>query len=452
MWWRKRPSDTKALEGADREGEFSPGALEVLQAPPSPVGRAISIAIMSFAAIAVAWMFLAHMDVVVTAQGRVVPAGRVKVIQPMEAGVVRAIRVRDGQNVRKGEVLIELDATATQADRERLLREVAQAQIEVARLKAQLAGSEELEDLPAGLDQAIVETERQLLASRLNERTQKLAVLDSDIARRQADRDAIQSAVRKLESAVPLMRKRLYKQQALAKKKFISELTIIESQLELINQEKELEVQRHRLQESSATLTAAKRQREQAEAEFRSQGLAELADAARRRDAAAQELVKVEQRRWLQELRAPVDGVVQQLAISTVGGVVTAAQMLMVIVPEDIGLEVEAQVLNKDIGFVEAGQRAAVKVETYPFTRHGFVEGKLQWVGRDAVTDPQNGSIYPVRIALADTRVPNVVNGQRGSVAPGMAVSADIAIGKRRVLEYFLTPLLRYKEESLRER
>ena len=124
----------------------------------------------------------------------------------------------------------------------------------------------------------------------------------------------------------------------------------------------------------------------------------------------------------------------------------------MVVVPADIRLEVEAQVLNKDIGFIEAGQLAAVKFETYSFIRHGYIEGTLEWVGNDAVADPELGAVYPVRISLADLQMPNEIDGRRGVVAPGMSVTADIAIGKRRVLDYFLAPILRYKEESLRER
>ena len=180
--------------------------------------------------------------------------------------------------------------------------------------------------------------------------------------------------------------------------------------------------------------------------------LAALAEASRRNAAVTQELVKVEKKKSLQRLRAPIDGVVQQLAVNTIGGVVTAAQTLMVIVPAEGDLEIDAKVLNKDIGFVRVGQRAAVKFETYQFTRHGFIEGTMQWVGNDAMSDPQLGLVFPVRILLSDTRLPNVVNGRRGVVAPGMSVTADIAIGSRRVLEYFLAPILRYKQESLRER
>ncbi len=450
--WREQ-SHRQELARAEREGiEFLPAALEVLEKPPSPLGRMISISIMAFATIAAAWMFFSHIDVVVTAQGRVIPSGRVKVIQPAEAGIVRSIEVRDGQQVRKGELLIELDATTTTADRERLARELLETKIDAARLRAQLQGDAESFELPEGVNEQVASTQRELLLSRLKEQAEQLIAFESDIAGRQAERNAIQAAIEKLEKALPLLKRRLRKKQSLKKRGFVSDVEIIESKLEVINHEKELNVQRYRLVEADATLRVAMSQRKQREAEFRSQMLADLSDAESRRNVLAQELIKAEQRRSLQQLRSPVDGTVQQLAVNTIGGVVTAAQTLMVVVPADIRLEVEAQVLNKDIGFIEAGQLAAVKFETYSFTRHGYIDGTLEWVGNDVVADPELGAVYPVRISLADLQMPNEINGRRGIVAPGMSVTADIAIGKRRVLDYFLAPILRYKEESLRER
>lgn len=445
----------KKAPAARRKGaemDFLPAALEVLEKPPSPIGRAVSITLMLFAALAVAWMYFSAMDVVVTAQGQVIPSGHVKLIQAPDAGIVRAIKVRDGQIVKKGEELVELDSTTTTADHARLWREHLEAGTEVARLKAQLASDPDSFQPPIDIEVSIADTQRSLLISRLQEQEEKLAGLDHDIARRGADRDAIRSTVVKLEKTLPLMKQRLEKNQSLARKQFLSELNVMDNELEVINQENELQIQRHRLAESEASLAVAIRQRKQLQAEFRAETLAALAEASRRHAAVTQELVKVEQKQSLQRLHAPIDGVVQQLAINTIGGVVTPAQTLMVIVPADGDLEIDAKVLNKDIGFVRVGQRAAVKFETYQFTRHGFIEGTMQWVGNDAMNDPQLGLVFPVRILLSETRVPNKVNGQRGSVAPGMSVTADIAIGSRRVLEYFLAPILRYKEESLRER
>ena len=163
-----------------------------------------------------------------------------------------------------------------------------------------------------------------------------------------------------------------------------------------------------------------------------------------------QELKKATQRSDLQDLIAPVDGVVARLAIHTVGGVVKPAEAVMTIVPMDEQLEVEAQVLNKDIGFVEVGQPAEVKLETFPFTRYGIIEGSVIDVSSDAVQDEKQGFIYPTRVAL--TRATMEVNGKTVNLAPGMTATVEIKTGTRRAIEFILAPLLRYGSESMRER
>jgi hemolysin D len=154
----------------------------------------------------------------------------------------------------------------------------------------------------------------------------------------------------------------------------------------------------------------------------------------------------------MQTLRAPIDGVVQQLAVTTVGGVVTAAQPILTVVPENTPLEVEAQVLNRDIGHLRVGQRVINKVETYDFTRYGYIEGEVQWVGTDAVQDQKLGLVYPVRIKLAHMQTPNEVNGNKGVVTAGMNITSDIRTDERRLIEYLIAPMLRYKQEAMRER
>jgi hemolysin D len=238
----------------------------------------------------------------------------------------------------------------------------------------------------------------------------------------------------------------------MAKTGHLAQSSVLETQLELMNADKELAVQANRLKESQAGYQTAVQQRLQAVAEFKARSSNELADAVKRQNAAEQELVKANQRWTQQTLRAPVDGVVQQLAVTTVGGVVTSAQPLLTLVPEQSALEIEAQVMNRDIGHLQVGQRVINKIETFDFTRYGFVDGEVLWVGTDAVQDQKLGLVYPVRIRLNQTRTPNAVNGRYGEVSAGMNVTADIRTDERRMLEYLLAPMLRYQQEALRER
>lgn len=163
-----------------------------------------------------------------------------------------------------------------------------------------------------------------------------------------------------------------------------------------------------------------------------------------------QELIKAESRGRFMTLTAPVDGVVQQLSVHTVGGVVTPAQPLLVIVPGDNPFEVEAFIQNKHIGFVNAGQEAEVKIETFPFTKYGTIPATIIQVSNDAIQDEKRGLIYAARVALS--RATMAVEEKTVNLTSGMAVTVEIKTGKRRLIEYFLSPLLQYENESLRER
>ncbi len=431
--------------------QFGSPALAMQMRPPFWVMRMVSLGICAMTLMAIVFACLAEMDIVVTAQGKVIPAGKSKVIQPLETGIVRSIFVRDGQQVKAGDILLQLDPTNTGADRSRLQREYWEGEAEVARANALLSGRTELARVP-GMPSDIALNQTAILQSRLLEQRAKLAGLDADIGKRGADADAIGSSLEQLRSSLPLIQQKHAMREELARTGHIARTSVIETQMELMNAQKEQAVQGNRLKESKASQQASLEQRTQAEAEFRSRISSELMEATKKRDSTRQELVKANQRLELQTLKAPIDGTVQQLAVTTVGGVVTAAQPLLTIVPTDSPLELEAQVLNRDIGHVHVGQRVINKVETYDFTRYGYIEGEVQWVGTDAVQDQKLGLVYPIRVKLAQMQTPNRVNGNPGLVTAGMNITADIRADHRRLIEYFIAPLLRYKQEALRER
>lgn len=431
--------------------QFSSAALTAMAQPPSYVVRMVSLAICAMAGMALVFSYLAQMDVVISAQGKVIPAGKSKVVQPLETAVVRAIAVRDGQEVKAGDVLVELDLTSSGADRDRVQRELWEAKAEVLRATAQLAGRGQF-SAPTDMPAEVAVNQLAVLQSRLAEQHAKLAALDAELSKRKADAAAIGSGLAQQRVSVPLMQQKYNMREELAKTGHVAQTGVIESKMELINAEKELAVQSNRLLESQAGYTAAQEQRSQAVAEFRAKASGELLEATKKRDAAEQEFIKVSRRLALQTLRSPIDGVVQQLAVTTVGGVVTAAQPLMTIVPADTPLELEAQVVNRDIGHIRVGQRVINKVETFDFTRYGYIEGEVLWVGTDAVQDQKMGPVFPVRIKLNSTQTPTALNGQAGLIKAGMSVTADIRTDQRRLIDYLLAPMLRYKQEALRER
>jgi hemolysin D len=431
--------------------QFSSAALAIQMRPPQTVLRMASLGICAMTLIAIVFTCFAQIDIVVSSQGKVIPSGKSKVMQPLEAGIVRTIAVRDGQSVKAGDVLLELDSTNTDADRDRIQREVWESQADMLRATAQLAGQYGFKP-PADMPKEIAANQSAMLQGRAAEQQAKLASLDADLAKRNADTQAIASNIAQLQNSLPLIKQKHQMREDLAKTGHVAQTGLIETRLELINAEKELAVQGNRLNESKASFNAAQQQRLQAVAEFRARTSTELVEAMKKHDAASQELLKASQRRDLQTLRAPIDGVVQQLSVTTVGGVVTAAQPLLTIVPENTQLELEAQVMNRDIGHVKVGQRVINKVETYDFTRYGYIEGEVLWVGTDAVQDPKLGLVYPVRIKLSQMETPTMVNGRKGLVTAGMNITADIRTDQRRLIEYFIAPLIRYKQQALRER
>ena len=430
---------------------FSSAALALQIRPPSYVVRMVTLGICAMTAIGLLFASFAKMDIVISAQGKVIPAGKSKVVQSLEAGVVRAVHVRDGQTVKAGDVLIELDPTSTGADRDRLQREYWSAQAEVLRSTSQLAGKIDFAS-SAAMPSEIKANQLAMLQGRMEEQQAKMAAMEADLSKRKADVEAIQTNITQLKNSLPLIAQKYQMREELAKTGHIAQMAVLDSKLELINAEKELAVQGSRLKESTANYQAALDQQSQAMAEFRARTSTELVEAVKKRDAAQQEYIKANQRWTQQTLRAPIDGVVQQLAVTTVGGVVSAAQPLLTVVPENTPLEIEAQVVNRDVGHLRVGQQVINKVETYDFTRYGYIDGEVLWVGTDAVQDQKLGLVYPVRIKLAQTETVHSVNGRKGLVTAGMNVTADIRTDERRMIEYLLAPMLRYKQEALRER
>jgi hemolysin D len=436
-----------------QEIEFLPAALEVLEAPPSPTARWFLLGIVAFALATLAWSIVATVDVIASSQGRIFPTGKVKVVQPAETGVVRAIHVRDGEAVVAGQHLIALEFTGADAARTQIMADLTAAKLDRARLTALDGDAERPESafvLPDGVPAEVATAQRRLMASRAAERRAQIAALEAELARQNASLQSIDAQVSKLQAAIPLLARRVEARRILTEKEIGSVLTFLEIRQQLVELEHELLVQRSRRQEALASLRAAESQRARAEAEFGRAIQTELADAEKRVWQLTQELAKAEQRVALQALAAPVDGVIQQLAVNTLGGVVTPAQPLLVVVPKDSRLEVEAMVLNRDIGFVGPGQRAVVKIETFNFTKYGSLEGTVLAVSQDAIEDKAQGLVYPAKIGI--DRQAMLIDGRTVPLSPGMAVTVEIKTEERRLIEYFLAPLIRYREEALRER
>ncbi|MFT3736955.1 MAG: HlyD family type I secretion periplasmic adaptor subunit [Rhodocyclaceae bacterium] len=451
--WQNR----RAMQGpgyTTHEAHFLPAALALQETPVSPAPRIAMWLLIAFALLALLWAIFGRIDVVASAQGRIVPNDRVKTLQSLERATVKAIHVTDGQAVKAGDVLVELDATFTQADQDRLTSELHSARLQVQRAKALLealdSGRMPSLNKTDSADELLRVQAQSLLASQYSEYQAKRTRLASDIAQREAELRSTQEQVRKLEQTVPIARQRAEDYKNLAHQNFVSRHGYLEKEQARIELEGDLANQRSKLQEIEAALQSARSQQMSLLTETRRSALDNANEGVQKTASLEQELRKATSRNADTRLVAPVDGTVQQLSVHTVGGVVKEAEPLMIIVPRDNPLEIEAMIENKDIGFVNAGQVAAVKVETFQYTKYGTIPATVTSVSTDAINDEKRGLIYTARVKMS--RASLEVEGKTVNLSPGMAVGVEIKTGRRRVIEYFLSPLIQYSQESLRER
>lgn len=452
--WQRR-KEMAPPERLPHEAQFLPATLALQETPVHPAPRMAMGAILLFAIIALLWAVLGHVDVVATATGKVIPDSRSKVIQPMETANIHAIYVKDGQAVKIGDPLIDLDATAAQADVERLENDLSNARYERTRAIAMLDAIEQnhlpvLSSIPDQDDTVRLEAEQRLILGQYQEFRAKVDQLDAEISRREAKRRSILAIVEKIQQTLPIAKQRSEDYKNLLDKNFVSKHGYLQMEQARIEQERDLAAQKEKQAEILASRIEAERQKGRLIAETKRELLDQKHKATQLSATLEQELLKAENRGKLLHLTAPVEGTVQQLAVHTVGGVVTSAQPLMVIVPQDNPLEVEAFVPNKDIGFIRQGQSAQVKVETFTFTKYGIVEGEVVHVSSDAIQDEKLGLIFSARVRLKKDTI--WVEDRPVKLSPGMAVTVEIKTGKRRLIEYFLGPLIQYSSESLRER
>lgn len=449
----------------DNELEFLPAALEIQETPPLAASRYILWGIMLFFTIAIGWASVGEIDIVGIAQGKVVPSGRVKVIQPLEPGVVRGILVTEGEYVRAGQTLIELDTTSTGADRDQLKDQQLAMKLDRARLLGLLdnlhndQGPMTSDKGPVTTDRftdlsdanpAQIRLQKNRMRSRLGEYQARLATLEEEGRQRRAEYGAITRRIEQLDATIPLITERVASLKDLLDKDLVPRVQYLELEQERIRQVKERDIQRENQAGLTAAIAGIEKQRNAHRAEFETGLLNELSELEQRITAIDQELIKADQRIALQKLVSPVAGSVHQLAIHTVGGVVTPAQELMHIVPEENALEIEAWLPNKDIGFVHKGQAAEIKVETFPFTRYGTLSGEVIQVSDDATADEHLGLVYATRVRPAKTAMR--IDERLIHLSPGMAVTVEVKMGKRKLIEFVLSPLIRYRDEAMRER
>ena len=422
------------------ERAFLPAALEIVETPPSPTWRATALIIVGFLASALVWAAFDHMDIIAVAEGKLVPVGQVKVVQPLETAVIKAIHVEEGSHVVKGDVLIELDPTDTSANLESLRYDHTQALLDAEAGRILLAGSGvDAFTAPQGANPVLVAAMRDQTREELARFEASMAAIEAQRQQREAAIRSARAQQKVLSEVIPLLSERHRELQGLWERGAGTKPPVLAVLQELIEKKGNLVSLEQQEEQARADIVALEANARGTLTQFRATASDRRLKALQRASELDQQIIKEEMREDRRRLVAPVDGTVQELKIHTVGAVVTTADKLATIVPDGTPLIIEAYVENKDIGFVREGQVAEVKVDAYPFTRYGTLQARLDQIGKDAVNDDEKGLRFPARLVPASMELP--INGEVRQLMPGMTTEVEIKTGRRTVLDFVLAPV-----------
>jgi hemolysin D len=466
----KQPSGLSALER-----EFLPPLLEIQETPPSPTQRKVLWTIIALVVVLIAWACVGEISITSTAPGKFIPDGRVKQMQPLESAIVKSIRVKEGQHVEQGDLLIELDPTINEAELKANSRKFTFNRLEQTRLAAELTHSKPsyTKDQPkewVAFEESSRKAREQAHAAKLAEA--KAAVEDKANALAAAE-----ATLKKYEETGVIAAEREASARPLVDTGAISKLDYLQLKQELIANQNDLTAQQKTVAQSRAALSEAEHRSTQVERDRVAQLYSDLDQKVSDEPSLKGNMDKSAQLYELKWLNAPVSGIVQRIEVTTIGQVVSPAQNLITIVPDGTPLIVEATLSNQDIGYVKVGHSVEIKVDTFPFQKYGSLKGTLVWISADAEekgsesNDPETrsgkgsndpgkasnspssgnaGYSYKVHIRPEETSF--VVDGKRTPILPGMTVQADIITDHRRVIEFFLSPVIKYLDEGLKVR
>lgn len=454
--WRAETARRKGLTGRRKRGaetQFLPEALEIVETPPSPIGRLVLWVIILAFVLALVWSIWGKIDIVATAAGRIVPKGQTQTVEAPETGIVKKINVRNGDKVEAGDILLELDATIASADSDAVDNELRQAQTRAAIAKGLISflnnGTTRFER-PEGISDAVANVSRRQLSSRVRAYDEERLLLVEERNRIIASKKGVLKEISKIKDTLPLMQRRMKSYQDLADEGLAPRVEALRLQEELISRERDFEIAQGRVIETDSAIAAADRRLLLLSKQFRRDALAELAEAEAIKSDREEAVKKASIRNSWQTIRAPVDGTIVGTQVFTIGDVIEPGATLMMIAPENEELIVEVMILNKDIGFVRLGDPASVKIEAYPFTRYGLIEGELTLISADAMIDERLGPVFLAEVHLSK---PYVGEGElKRDIQSGMNATAEVKTGDRRIIDFILSPIAKASSEAARER
>lgn len=459
----KKVAHKPRIIGVDPQ-DFSPSLLRIQSRPPAPFASVMLRLLLVLLLALILWAAFGKLDIVATAQGKLIPQTYVKIVQPFEQGMISEILVSEGQHVEAGQILMRLDTTMSDADGKAINADYLVKQIALRRIDAELA-DKEFKRQRNDPDTLYNESLAQYRANRLAYQT----ALDQERSthdKAKSDLAAAQQARTKLTETLPHYREQAKAYADMAKEGYISKLAATDKERELIEKEQDLKTQEHIIASAQATLASSSRKLAQISADYRQRLQTERADISGRLDKTQAEFDKQQYRHDLLELKASQDGIVKDVATHTIGTVISPGTILLTLVPKDEILRAEVWVSNEDVGFIHQGAPTKIKFASYQFQKYGMVDGEVAHLSADATDNTQqgagqsapptakspNGQAFAYR-ALVDLKAQELlVDGVRHALSPGMQVTAEIHLGTRTILEYLLSPVTGAFQEAGRER
>jgi len=421
--------------------EFKPLLIEIEDKPLNPLGRIILYLVLAIMIFATAWLILAKVDVVVSAQGKVIPSGEIKILKPLESGVVSKIFVKESDKVKKGDILIQIDPTVTDASLSSKQDDLAVINSDIALLEAlineSILSKDELNKLNSS-QISLYNSQKQILASTYESNKAKLNSAKLDIKANESEVNRLSLLLGKEEEAKTRLQKVL---DLIAKKEYE------EVSKNIINLKEQKDIALYRLKESNKKLEEIIEENEKAIKTIKSSWIETSLNKEKEKRELSAQINAILFSNKTQQIKSPVDGFVGKLLTHTEGGVVSPNDNLISIVPSDAPLIIKANVLNKDIGFLKLGQEVAVKIDTFSFQKYGLLYGNIIEISKDAIEDEKLGLIYEIKIKPKSLDIK--VDGEIKRLEIGMSVIAEVKTGKRRVIELFIYPIIKYMDEGL---
>jgi len=433
--------------------QFKPAIIAIQDEPASPAGRLVAWTLCLIILIAIVWSCLAKIDIIATATGQIVPVGNTKVVQSHIDATIRTIKIKEGDFVKKGDLLIELDDESYTSEKESLEKMLAAETVKYNRANAMLNY----------LDKKVVEKlvlvdgrsispriQEMLYEQEYKDLESSLIMLKEMIDQKKYELESVVNNINHYKQTVNLTEIRAKKFKGLLEQKVSSELEYMEFDEKRIREKNELNSLISRERQTNANIKELEEKVKYTVIENKKRQLTTLEESFNNINKLKEEINKNEIMIKYSKIISPVDGYIQELKFHTIGGVMEQAQEILKIVEDKSDIEVETMILSKDIGFVHRGMEVAIKVDSFLFTKYGLVHGTVINISEDAIKDEKMGLVYKTKIKLNEKTVH--VEGKEIDLSYGMGVTSEIKTGTRTVMEFFLSPIMKKMNESINER